>query len=139
MSCAVMSAPWVSRWATPLPAISVLLRGVPAGEAMPVAEPCLGWYFKIALRGTMLAPWCEAASSRRRNRIRGLAGNHRQTDVPRAVDLRDGLQQGLRIAHPRALQKVRDPGVLDDPAGIHHGYVIAHLRHDAKIVRDQDH
>jgi hypothetical protein len=39
----------------------------------------------------------------------------------------------------RPIEDIAHRPALDDPSGIHHGYLVADARHDAEVVRDEEH
>ncbi len=78
---------------------------------------------KVAARG----PVDEA---RRRTRDR------HQLFLARAVEARDRLQQPPRVGVLRRSEQLLGGGRLDDPAGVHHGDVVGHLRDHTEVVSD---
>ena len=54
-----------------------------------------------------------------------------------AASLRPRGEQADRVGVARLREERGSRRLLDDPAGIHHGHVVAGLRHHAEVVRDQ--
>ncbi len=50
----------------------------------------------------------------------------------------DGAQQGAGVGMLGVVENVIDGGLLDHPSQVHHGDVIAHLRHHTQVVGDED-
>jgi hypothetical protein len=53
-------------------------------------------------------------------------------------DDRDRADEPARVGVQRLAEQRHDVGLLHDLAGVHHGDPVAHLGHDAEVVRDQD-
>src|ERR1700737_2617389 len=79
------------------------------------------------------APWMELAA------VGDLPGRrHRPGDgneATRRADPRDGRDQAPRVRVTRTLEDVSGARLLDDLAGVHDGDPLAHLAHDAEIMR----
>ncbi len=61
------------------------------------------------------------------------------TDFGRRVGHRQRADQTARVGMARRGEQLVDRRMLRDPAGVHHEHVVAELRDDAQVVRDEQH
>ena len=84
------------------------------------------------------AAGCEGAAGRQGGEIGRLAFDGGEV-VAVVRHARDRAEQRLGVGVRRASMKIcAHRSLLDDPAGIHHGELVAHLGDDAEIVGDED-
>ena len=80
----------------------------------------------------------EAAALRHQLGRRHGAADRREPPLA-AAERRHGAHEADGVGMLRILEDRLDRPALDDPAGIHHRDLVGDFRHDAEIVRDEDH
>src|SRR5215469_541440 len=70
-------------------------------------------------------------------RIRNTACDHPQPTVGKILVAWIRTQQGPRVGMPRIMKYLCDATAFHDSAEIHYHHFVCHLRHDTKIVRDE--
>ena len=95
------------------------------------------WMRRWAGRERRVASRRERAANDLAIEPRRRAGDRSHVLVAEQIGCR--REQHARVRMARIVVDRRHPPHLDDLAGVHHRGAVAHLRHNRKVVRDQDH
>src|SRR5262245_10577678 len=109
----------------------------PAAGGVPLALAEPGRILFAASRHHLRAAGMERAAGRRRCQVGRLALDGGEPLVW-IGEARNRGEQRLGVGMDGRVEDLSDRAELHDPPGVHDGHVIAHLRHDAEVVRDED-
>src|SRR5262249_51403548 len=113
-----------------------LLEGLPAPNHPTVTQGLLPGLLSTAALLDVSAARVKTAAGRQGRGIWRLTGDGVQRLF--TPQLRHGVEQGLGVGVPEGIEQVPHRLLFDNLAGIHHGHLVAHFRHNAQVVGDED-
>src|SRR5262245_36031707 len=108
----------------------------PAASDAAVAEWEVGRLRDGAVLHGLATARMKGAPGRKAREVRRLPGDRVERLL--AAELGHRAQQRARVGVLGVVEQLLHRRLLDDLAGVHHGYSIAHLRDDAQVVRHED-